>query len=136
MRGKNKGLKKHQEDFKRHWHQVFNNLAAKTADISPAELRLALRILQSSYRKGRLAVRITDEYLGKLTGLRRSSLFTARANLAKRRIVAHSETKDAEGRWTYELLNPGTGESFPGENGSVGPVTITEEWGNFILQGD
>ena len=121
-----KGLKKHQEDFRRHWFTAFRNVAAHAdGSITPGELRLGMQLLAASLFKGKLTVRIADDQIKKAAKLTRSRLYVAHAALADRHIIAPAQ-KNAEGYWIYELLNPATSKPFPGETGAV---TVDDDWG-------
>jgi CRP-like cAMP-binding protein len=127
---RSKRLKSYQETFRRRWFAAFNNVASRAAAIQPAELRVATRILQASLRKGRLAVGISDADLQKAAKVTRSGLYAVRSALVNLDVIRATKNGD---HFVYELLNPASGKSFPGETGTDSPVTVEDEWGRITF---
>ena len=104
-------------NFSKCWFQAYGRVADLDLNgkLQSSSYKLAKYLLRVSVRRGRLACRLDDADVTKHTGLKRSSLYAARNELASKNILEIIDAKDTRGRVNrvYALLNPSTRERFP-----------------------
>lgn len=111
----------------RNWNRAFFAFVDAKAELTRADVDMLLLLLATTKRRMRLTVRLAEADLEAQAGLKRSTRYAVRDRLAGRFFRV---TQDGDA-YVYELLDPSTGKSFPGESGSTKGQKIQDDWGSW-----